>query len=247
MEDTNSATKSALRQVGRKSLRHTVRDRIEQAIIQGEFTSGERLNEAELSRVLGVSRGLVREVIRELEASGILVNVPYRGSFVKEWSPRSVRELYTLRSTLEGYAAQLAAECATDEDLQELRDLLEAMRRAARADDVTQLVQHDLEFHQRLWQTCDHGLLAKVLSDLSGQAHMFMMATKAYYSPFSTLEEAADTHEPILAALEVGDSSLAREAINEHISEVGERYVQHLESSGLHEYAPTPAEVRDRI
>lgn len=235
MEDRNNSSKSALQQVGRKSLRHTVRDRIEQAIIQGEFKGGERLNEAELSRVLGVSRGLVREVIRELEASGILVSIPYRGSFVKEWSPRSVRELYTLRSTLEGYAAQLAAKCATDEDLQDLRDLMGAMRRAAKANDVTELVQRDLEFHQRLWQTCDHGLLAKVLTDLSGQAHMFMMATKAYHSPFSTLEEAAATHEPILAALKARDPSLARAAINEHISEVGQRYVEQLESAGSHE------------
>lgn len=231
MEDTIISGKSSLREVGRKSLRHTVRDRIEQAIIQGEFKGGERLNEAELARALGVSRGLVREVIRELETSGILVSIPYRGAFVKEWSPRSVRELYTLRSILEGYAAELAAECASEEDLEELGDLLEAMRRAARADDIATMVQLDLEFHQRLWEMCDHGLLAKVLSDLSGQAHMFIMATKAYHSPFSTLEEAVASHEPIMAALDAQDPSLARQAINDHISEVGRRYVEHLKLS----------------
>jgi len=57
----------------------------------------------------------VREALRELEASGVLVSVPYRGTFVKEWTPRSVWELYTLRSALEEFSMELAVDRAVEE------------------------------------------------------------------------------------------------------------------------------------
>jgi len=224
-----------LTEVKRQSLRHTVRSRIEQAIIRGELKGGERLNEVETARLLGVSRGLVREVIRELETSGILVSVPYRGAFVKEWTSKSVSELYTLRSILEQYAAELAVACATDADLQGLSELVQAMHQAAQADDAMELVELDLQFHLRICEISGHGLLLKMLKDLSGQTHMFIMATKAFYSVFPTLKEAAASHEPILEAIRMRDPQKAREAVRTHIREVGERLVERLsrqESSG---------------
>ena len=217
--------------IKRQPLRHTVRTRIEEAIIQGTFKGGEKLNEAELSRALGVSRGLVREALRELEASGVLVSVPYKGTFVKEWTPESVWELYTLRATLEEFAVELAVERAKEKDLKELEELLEAMRQAARAGDTMELVEIDLKFHQALCQMAGHGLLWNTLQGLAGQTHIFIIATKAYYSPFASLEDAANSHEPILEALRTRDARAARLAIHEHIREVGERYVEQLRSS----------------
>ena len=224
-EDVND---TLLAEIQRKPLRHTVRTRIEEAIVQGMFKGGEKLNEVELSRALGVSRGLVREALRELETSGVLVSVPYRGTFVKEWTPRSVWELYTLRATLEELAVTLAVQRATDEDMDELANLVDAMRQAAKANDAAELVELDLQFHQQLHEMTGHRLLVQHLQSLAGQMRVFIIATKAYYSPFASLEEAADSHNPILEALRARDAGLAREAINEHIRQVGERYVDQL-------------------
>ena len=218
-----------LAEIRRRPLRHTVRTRIEEAIVQGMFKGGEKLNEAELSRALGVSRGLVREALRELETSGVLVSVPYRGTFVKEWTPRSVWELYTLRANLEEFAIELAVERATDSDIDELAGLVDDMRQAARANDAAELVEIDLQFHERLHEMTGHRLLVQQLQSLSGQTRVFIIATKAYYSPFASLEEAAASHDPILHALRARDAGLAREAIHEHIRQVGERYVTQLE------------------
>ena len=220
-----------LAEVHRQPLRHTVRIRIEEAIVQGVFKGGDRLNEAEICRALGVSRGLVREALRELETSGVLVSVPYRGTFVKEWTPQSVWELYTLRSILEEFAVELAVERATEGDVQELAELQEAMLQAARAGDTAELVELDLQFHQQLHRMAGHRLLRQVLQDLGGQTRIFIMATKAFYSPFASLEDAAASHEPILEALRARDARLARHAINEHIREVGERYVEQLRAN----------------
>jgi DNA-binding GntR family transcriptional regulator len=60
---------------------------------------------------------------------------------------------------------------------------------------------------------------------------MFIIATKAFYSPFASLEEAAASHFPVLDALRARDPQAARQAIKEHIYEVGERYVQQLTAS----------------
>jgi DNA-binding GntR family transcriptional regulator len=204
--------------------------RIEEAIVQGMFKGGEKLNEAELCRALGVSRGLVREALRELETSGVLVSVPYRGTFVKEWTTRSVWELYTLRATLEEFAVELAVERATDEDIEELAELVESMNQAARENDAAELVEIDLQFHERLHEMTGHRLLIQQLQSLSGQTRVFIIATKAFYSPFASLEEAAASHYPILDALCARDAGLAREAIHEHIRQVGERYVDQLEA-----------------
>jgi len=230
-EDTNDRL---LAEIRRKPLRHTVRTRIEEAIVQGMFKGGEKLNEAELSRALGVSRGLVREALRELETSGVLVSVPYRGTFVKEWTPRSVRELYTLRANLEEFAVELAVERATDADIEELAELVEAMRQAARENDAAELVDLDLQFHERLAEMTDHRLLVQQLQSLGGQTRVFIIATKAYYSPFASLEEAAASHYPIVDALRARDAKLARDALHEHIKQVGQRYVNQLEAENDH-------------
>lgn len=219
-----------LSEIQRKPLRHTVRTRIEEAIVQGMFKGGEKLNEAELSRVLGVSRGLVREALRELETSGVLISVPYRGTFVKEWTPRSVWELYTLRASLEEFAVELAVERGSDEDIEKLARLVEAMHQAAREQDAAELVELDLEFHQQLAQMTGHRLLVQHLQSLGGQTRVFIIATKAFYSPFASLEEAAASHYPILDALRARDAKLARDALHAHIQQVGQRYVSQLET-----------------
>ena len=229
---TEGINDTLLAQIQRKPLRHTVRMRIEEAIVQGMFKGGEKLNEVELSRALGVSRGLVREALRELETSGVLISVPYRGTFVKEWTPRSVWELYTLRATLEEFAVELAVERGRDEDIEELTELVESMKEAARQNDAAELVAIDLQFHERLHQMTGHRLLVQQLQSLAGQTRIFIIATKAFYSPFASLEEAAASHEPIMDALRARDAGLAREAIHEHIRQVGERYVDQLEAEG---------------
>jgi DNA-binding GntR family transcriptional regulator len=203
--------------------------RIEEAIVQGIFRGGEKLNETQLCRSLGVSRGLVREALRELESSGVLVSIPYRGTFVKDWTTRSVQELYTLRSRLEEFAVELAVDEATDDDLQELTELFEHMCAVAHDEDAEQMVELDLQFHQRLHQMAGHRLLEQTLQGLAGQTRMFIIATKAFYSPFASLEEAAKSHVPLLDALRARDAEAAREAMREHIREVGERYVKQLQ------------------
>lgn len=218
-------------EVKRPSLRNTVSNRLRDAIINGELKYGQRLNEVEIAQWLGVSRGLVREAMRELETSGLIVNIPYRGTSVIGLTPELMQELYTLRTVLEEYAVDLAVQRITDANIQELSAIVEKMRLSALAGDGMGVVDADMQFHQTLYSFSRHELLIEFLKRLSGQIQLFITATKIVYSIFPTLTAVADSHEPILDALRRRDPVLARRAVRDHICEVGEQLVSILQKS----------------
>lgn len=212
----------------RLSLRDVVIERMKQAVINGELVDGQKITELELAEWLDVSRGLVREVIRELENSGILINIPYKGTFVRSLTAERVNELYTLRSRLEEFAVELAIKNATDADISALYEIIASMKRYSLVNDANKFVEVDLEFHKALYAMSQHQLLIDNLERLSGQTHLFIQASKVIYSLFSSLEDAANSHLPIVKAMEKRDVSLARKEISQHICEVGERLVDIL-------------------
>ncbi len=214
--------------VSRPSLRKVVGSRLRQAIIKGELGDGDRLNETDIAQSLGVSRGLVREAIRELESSGLVENIPYRGTFVTALTPERVVELYSLRTVLEEYAIDLAIERITDQDIRDLSAMVDKMRHVAIRGEGNELVELDMEFHRHLYSLSNHHLLIDTLKRLSGQIQSFILATKVIYSLFPTLDAVVETHEPILSALRERDHQKARQTIHDHICEVGERLVRIL-------------------
>src|SRR3990170_1902174 len=90
-------------------LRKQVVERLREAIIEGHLKPGERLRERELCELLGVSRTSLREGLVELEAEGLINNVPNRGPVVAMVSIKAAEEIYQLRAVLEGLAARLFA------------------------------------------------------------------------------------------------------------------------------------------
>ncbi|WP_405117456.1 GntR family transcriptional regulator [Phaeobacter sp. BS23] len=88
-----------------QTLRDIVQDRMREAIIDGHFAPGERLVERPLCDQLGVSRTVVRETIRYLEAEGLVEIIPNRGPVVARLSWDQARQIYDVRRQLEGSAA----------------------------------------------------------------------------------------------------------------------------------------------
>src|SRR5438105_268871 len=92
----------------------TVRERIRTAILAGELPAGTKLVEADLARSFGVSRGPIREALRELSREGLVVDLPRRGTFVCTLSQTDFLEVYAVREALELGAAHEATKSATD-------------------------------------------------------------------------------------------------------------------------------------
>src|SRR5262245_3500271 len=93
-----------------KTLRRNLVDLVFDAILSGKFRPGERLNESELSRRLGVSRTPIREALHQLEEQGIVINNPRRGMFVVALNTKDVQEICKVRLILEAEALHLCKE-----------------------------------------------------------------------------------------------------------------------------------------
>lgn len=221
MESTELETLSK-----RPSLRDAVQNRLEEAILRGVLKDGQQLVETDIAQWLGVSRGLVREAFRELEKTGIVVHNPYRGTFVKALTSKRVKELYTLRKKLEEFAIELAIPNVTQDDIEDLQRHLNLMKQVADEGDTAALIELDLQFHKKLYALSGHGMLIDLLNGLSRQTHLFIVLTKVVYTIFPTLQEVAQSHEPLLEAIRRKDLEGARFEIQKHVSDVGSRTVE---------------------
>ena len=105
-----------------RTLRELALERMRAAIVEFHFKPGQRLIERDLCEQLGVSRSVVREVIRHLEAEGLVHTVPHQGPIVATLDAETAAQIYELRSLLESAAAQAAATLAGAVDIEKMAD-----------------------------------------------------------------------------------------------------------------------------
>jgi DNA-binding GntR family transcriptional regulator len=195
-------------------LRAVVQEKIRDAIWNGRLRPGERIVETQLARDLGVSQAPVREALRDLEQKGFVVTIPRRGSFVTQPSSKSIREHYSLRVALEQFAARLAVPTIQDEELQQLDDIVAAMREARSPDAVADLVRLDQVFHETFLGFSGHQLLLKSWTNLQPVQWTYItIARSLAYDP----ELAARSHQAVVDALRSRDADLASRTLEPHI------------------------------
>ncbi len=119
-----------------------------EAIESGELSPGTRLRETELAKRFGVSRTPVREALKQLEAQGLARHEANRGMVIPTLDNDEVNELYVIREVLEGTAARLAAQHASDVEIAILQDMVAADQ--DNLDDVHTLLATNRDFHRRL-------------------------------------------------------------------------------------------------
>ena len=100
------------------NIRTQVYNAIKENICGGRYEPGQRLNEVELARSLNVSRSPVREALRRLAADGLVVELPNRGVFVREFTPQDIQEIFDVRVLLESYCIQRSVQFMTTEHKQ---------------------------------------------------------------------------------------------------------------------------------
>ncbi len=147
-------------------LRLQVLDSLRQAIISGRLAPGRRLTERELIEMTGVSRTVVREVLRQLESEGLIANIPNKGPVVRELTPDEARDLYAIRSALEGLAARLFVENADDAKLRQLARALEVVVEAYDSGDAQQVLETKNRFYDALVEGAGNHTLSEMLATL---------------------------------------------------------------------------------
>ena len=112
-------------QLNYKTLRQEVADEIRRKILKGEFKAGERIKEHEMAQLLGVSRGPVREALRQLEQEGLVRYERNVGCSVAPINEKDIYEIGLLRAALEILAVKLCKGTMEPQALQRMRDSVE--------------------------------------------------------------------------------------------------------------------------
>jgi len=157
------------------SLRSVLQDEIEQMILRGELTAGQRINEVELAERFRTSRGPVREALRALEECRLVRAERNRGVFVREVSVAEADEVYDVREVLDELIGRRLAECITTEQLAALRALLDAMDAAAAVQDVKRYHRLNLDFHEALVDFVGNARLAETYRRLTKELLLFRL------------------------------------------------------------------------
>jgi DNA-binding GntR family transcriptional regulator len=196
-------------------------------ILTGTFKPRERLIEAALSEMFGVSRYTVRDAFKVLETKGLVTVTPFRGVVVSELSSQEVEEIFVIRAALEQVALRLSSQNTTTADIKVLRKMVKKIEDAHHADDFAIMVAADTEFHDYVFQMSRNKVLRRMINDLRNRCHIIRYS--AWSSP-ATLEQVMDEHRRIVDAIEARDVKTLNELSEKHISHGKEAYLLRLKA-----------------
>jgi DNA-binding GntR family transcriptional regulator len=209
-----------------RPLSEEVYERLRSAILIGDLPAGSRIVEADVARRMAISRTPVREAVRRLEQEAMVKYVPRRGTIVVGLSREDVADAYQLRAYLEAYGARLAATRAGDTNLAHLTELIQQMREYAAVQDLERLVAADVEFHEEICRASGSRRLLQAWQTLN-PAQLTMISGLRVGD--LSLEQIAERHWSIVAALKSRKPELAESIIRAHILELGDRVLAGLD------------------
>ncbi|MGF7159351.1 DNA-binding GntR family transcriptional regulator [Rhodoligotrophos appendicifer] len=194
-------------------------EKLRQAIIAGVFKPGDRLVEARLCKMLGVSRPSVREALRSLEAQHLIAIVPNRGTQIPFISWQEARDIYHVRALLEGDAAALCATRASAEDVAAMRSALDDFAVAVQKGDRAGLLKDTARFYAVILRSCGNAVIADMLVGLLARISFLRdrSMSRTGRSALSLAEMRA-----ICDAIESGDEAAARAAAILHVQMASE-------------------------
>lgn len=194
-----------------------VLESIKEAILNGNLKPGQALVETDLAATLNVSKTPVREALKTLAGSGLVVMSPYKGATVRTVDAEMAGSVYDVRMLMEPEA--LRRSVLRGADFSEAASALE---------DVADLARRSLanrRFHRALYAGCGNPLMVQILDGLRDQAALI---TVAGWGICPTWDDEAAEHRAILAAAAGGRSDLACELLRRHIQTFADRVVEEL-------------------
>lgn len=210
------------------SLRGRVFHKLREDILSGKYMEHEELKEVAIGEEMGVSRTPVREAFRQLELEGLIQIIPNKGAYVTGITEKDVKDIYMIRSLLEGLCARWATENITNEQLEELEENVYLAKFHAGKGHLEQLAELDNRFHHILYEACNSKMLEHQLRDF----HEYVLRVrKKTLSSASRGPKSNEEHEQILEAIKSGNATLAEKLANEHMINAYENMVK----NGLHE------------
>jgi DNA-binding GntR family transcriptional regulator len=194
------------------------------AITSGQLPPQTPMVETELSERLQISRGTLREALRQLQQEGLVTVGPRGRLYVRHLGPKEIGDIFAVRAALEAMAAgALAQRTDRAEALAELRSLVQTMSEARVDENLEGRIEADLNFHRGLCRLTGNDTLLHTWESLEGSIRMSIM--------FAGTERAIGNmnvarHKAILNAIASGDAAKAATAVHEHMGSAAANLTQ---------------------
>lgn len=202
------------------SLREKVFLQLEEDIINGKYTEGQKLTENMLAQNLQVSRTPIREAIRQLELEGLVVTIPNKAVVVTGVTKEDIEDIYEIRISIEGLAARRAADNITEEELTSLKEIMDLQEFYTMKQDMKQLVKVDGDFHETIFRASGSKTLKHILSTFH---HNLKKARSDSFGRMERAQSVLEEHMDIYQALKNRDSIRAEHSMIIHVKNARNR------------------------
>jgi len=199
-------------------IREQVVQTLTHEIIEGRFRPGQRLTERELTELLGVSRTVLRESLRQLESEGLISLIPNKGPVVRALTADEARELYRIRETLEGLGARLFAERPEPESLAVLEAALSKVEAAYATGEPGAVLEAKNTFYNAVHAGANSTTLSKMLSTVLAQIWRWRALGLSHPQRTSgRSHESVTSLRDVVDAIRCGDGDRAEEAARREV------------------------------
>jgi DNA-binding GntR family transcriptional regulator len=197
-----------------KTLRELALDKLREAIATQRYRPGERLVERDLCEQLGVSRTVVREALRYLEAEGLVQSQGQRGPVVARPTISETRQIYEIRGALESLAARACAESRDPTIADELDAILVRLRRAYRKASASDVLTETTNFYRTMFLHADKAVAWTIISSLHSRINHLRALT--IQTPGRSKSGPAQMQD-VVDAIRRGDGDGAAKACLAHV------------------------------
>lgn len=198
-----------------KSLGARIFKQLQNEILNGIYGPGDILTEMRLTEELGVSRTPIREALKQLETEGLVKATPGKGIVVQGVTDKDIEDIYMIRMMIEGLAARWAAEKITQNEIEELKDILELEEFYTKKGGGTgNLLKLDSKFHDLVFKASKSKPLMHILSTFH---HYVQSARSASLETPGRAQKVFEEHEAIMQAIIDRDPDLAEKLTTRHI------------------------------
>lgn len=198
-----------------------IRNALENAIVQGVYAPGERLDPEALEREFDCSRTPIREALYQLESSGLVRVMPKRGTFVTAWSAEQLAERFEVMAEAEATCGRLAARRITEAELAEFEAIHARCKELAEAGDTDGYYHHNSLFHHCIYRATHNAFLAQEAARLHA---MLQPYRRMQLRVRNRMARSFGEHDLIVAAIRAGDAEAAATALREHVVVQGDRF-----------------------
>jgi DNA-binding GntR family transcriptional regulator len=183
-------------------------------IVRGRIEFGAQLRPDTIAEQLDISTTPVREALHRMETDGLIVKLPYRGWFVREFSEQEVRELYEMRAALESFSVKLACKRITDEELAWLREHQRLGEAALKTGDMEEYRIYNRDLHAAVMESARNAYLSSAMGQLTLQSQVLMAKTiRLVGRPSRAIEE----HRDLIELIAARDERAAQALMEQHI------------------------------